>query len=242
MQPQKSPNIHPLLALTLTLLLLITTASLQAVAPPDTESSWIYYAPVTFDDHYDGAHIDLVGHPPIYVDNVVYYSGLYESEPVSPLQTPRSLVYESATELKKGQELRIAYSAKTGPVLLDPSLASGKYIEIISGLEQHPLDMLYELKLGHGSTAEEVVAANKMVVLWEAEISRIYDRLRTEFPDEKEVFDNAQEQWEIYCEADNAARNVTYDKDGTIWSIVAARDRIALYRSHALRLAKWGRY
>jgi hypothetical protein len=239
MQPQKSLNIRTLLALTLTLLLLITPASLQAVAPPDTESSWIYYAPATFVDHHDGARIDLVGHPPIYVDSEVYYSGLYESDPVSPLQTPRSLVYESATKLKKGQELRIAYSTKTGPVLLDPM--TGKYIEIISGLGQLPLDMLYELKLGHGSTAEEVIAANRMVVLWEAEIARVYDRLRLEFPDEKEVFDNAQTQWDVYCEADNAARNVTFDKDGTIWSIVAARDRVDLYRSHALRLAKWGR-
>lgn len=126
-------------------------------------------------------------------------------------------------------------------MLQDP--VTGKYIEIIDGLEEdHPIELIYKDKVAEGSTASEVVAANEIIEIWAVEITRIYDRLRQEFPDQVAVFNDAEQKWESYCEADQAARRVAFDKPGSIYSITAARDRVALYRNHALRIARWGRY
>jgi|GEM_PF-2920677 len=192
---------------------------------------WIYSRPVIFDRDYDFGQVDLHGLPPIHIDDVVYHS---------ELTSPESLTYEDFSMWEDGKSLTIAYAAQTGAVLLDP--VTGKYIEIINGLEDHPIELIYKDKVGEGSTASEVVAANEIIEVWAIEIARIYNRLRQEYPEQVGVFNNAEQKWESYCEADQSARRVAFGKPGSIYSITAARDRVALYRNHALRLAGWGRY
>jgi len=195
---------------------------------------WIYARFVVFDRDYDIGQVNLHGLSPIYMDDVVYMSKS------KYLSTPECLTYKDFSKWEEGKSLTIAYSAETGAVLLDPT--SGKYIAIISGLEDHPIEWIYKDKVGEGSTASEVVAANDIIEIWAVEIARIYDRLRREFPEQVAVFNDAEQKWEASCDADQAARCVAFDKRGSIYSITAARDRVALYRNHALRLAGWGRY
>jgi hypothetical protein len=139
-----------------------------------------------------------------------------------------------------GREINIAYSSTCGAVLLDPS--SGKYIEIIDGLAEHPLDSIYQKNIGAGSTMEMVIAANEIIDLWKLEIARIYDRLRIEFPNDTAILNVAESQWNDHCAADLRAMSSATSDAGTIHSIISGNDRIALYRNHALRIANWGRF
>jgi len=56
------------------------------------------------------------------------------------------LKWEDVDAWPKGKPLLLAYSAKTGTVLLDPD--SGKRLWVISGLKQHPIDAIVQHFLG----------------------------------------------------------------------------------------------
>ena len=214
--------------------LLTILATLQA-ATATAESTWLYAAPATLENHYDQARIELKGHDSIFVDAGIYYSEFNDN--ATSLRTQPSITYKNASQWETGRTLSIAYSTKTGAVLLDP--ATGQFIEIISGLQKHPLDIIQEQ--GPGCTAGTVDTIADVANLWQAEIQRIYARLRREFPQNSAAFDHAEAQWHKHCQADHAARHITFNKQGSIHSISSAYSYIELYRNHALRLAQWGR-
>ncbi len=66
-----------------------------------------------------------------------------------PALVKNSLTYDDVSQWKPGRTVNIAYAVETGTVLLDP--ASGQYCEIITGLKEHPLDLLHQGKMGEGS-------------------------------------------------------------------------------------------
>ena len=134
---------------------------------------WLYSNPVTFISNHDVARIKLQGHDPIDLDDVIYHSNNTTGK--SPLTPSHYLTFDEVNQWKSGREINIAYSSTSGAVLLDPR--SGKYIEIIHGLKVHPLECVYQSKVGGGSTMEMVIAANEIIDLWKLEIARIYDRV-----------------------------------------------------------------
>ena len=217
------------------LLTWLMTFSGPYAATATTESTWLYAAPATLENHYDQARIELKGYDPIFVDAGIYYSEFNDN--ATSLRTQSSITYKNASQWETGRTLNIAYSTKTGAVLLDP--ATGQFIEIISGLQKHPLDIIQEQ--GAGCTADTVATIADVANLWQAEIQRIYARLRREFPQNSAAFDHAEAQWHKHCQADHAARYITFNKQGSIHSISSAYSYIELYRNHALRLAQWGR-
>jgi hypothetical protein len=218
----------------LLLLICICTHTFAAA----TEGIWLYAKPVTFISNHDVARIKLEAHTPIDLDDVIYHSDSNSTYPL--FNQSQNLTYNDVNQWESGREINIAYSSTCGAVLLDPS--SGKYIEIIDGLAEHPLDSIYQGNIGAGSTMEMVIAANEIIELWKLEIARIYGRLRIEYQNDLELFNTAESQWNDHCAADLRAMSSATSDAGTIHSILSGNDRITLYRNHALRLAKWGRF
>lgn len=123
--------------------------------------------------------------------------------------------------------------------MFDPE--SGQYTEITSGLKEHPLDAVLEDKMGQQSTAEIVVASNEVIELWKKEIARIFKRLKSDHPDKATVFEQAEKQWQEFFLSQRAAIWAANDQQGTLYSILAAQQHVALVRDYGLNLAKWGK-
>lgn len=217
------------------ILVLFLFASQLIAASPE----WLYTKACVYKTNYDSAIIMLEGHDRIYLDDVVYYSNRF-NEPKSPLETDDSLVYDQASQWLVGKKLSIAYSAETGAVLLDPD--TGKYCEIIEGLKKHPLDALHAGYVGEGSTASVVVGASKVIELWKLEIQRIYNRLRSEFPDHVTEFNDAEASWEAFYADHLKGLKVANDKRGSVYSNAYAEEHLKLVSDFAKGLARWGRY
>jgi uncharacterized protein YeaO (DUF488 family) len=224
---------HSLSPLLLLICCLFSQTTTRAAA-----SEWLYSTELKFISNHDVARIKLEGLDPIDLDNVIYHADPSSSHPL--FSDSRSLTYDDVNQWQSGRIINIAYSSTCGTVLLDP--ASGKYIEIINGLEAHPIEMIYQQMMGNESTLKQVLAANEAIKLWKLEIARTYERLRLEFPHNATAFDTAEQQWHQHCEADLAAMSSATSNEGTIHSIISATDRISLHRNHALRIAQWGRF
>ena len=96
--------------------------------------------------------------------------------------------------------------------------------------------------IGEGSTASVVVGTEEAKELWIQEIQRVYDRLRYEFPDNVSEINQAQASWETHYAAQLKVIGIANDKQGSLYSMSAAEERLKLVRDHALGLVRWGRY
>ena len=202
------------------------------------DPEWLVQIDAVHTSNHDQARVEIAGYEPLYLDPEVYYAD-WEND--WTLADPaKNLTYYDLKDWESGRKVKIAYSTKTGPVLLDPG--NGQYTEIVDGLEPHPLDLYYEEHQGEGSTASVVVTSNKIIEIWDQEIARIYERLRKEFPDESHVFDSAEWAWNEFLEADSHARGASYHKEGSYYSSSSAESKVIIRRNHAMRIAKFGRF
>ncbi|MGZ0654443.1 lysozyme inhibitor LprI family protein [Coraliomargarita sp. W4R72] len=96
--------------------------------------------------------------------------------------------------------------------------------------------------MGEGSTASVVVGTSEAKELWKREIQRVYNRLRYEFPEHVAEIDKAEASWETYYTAQLKVIGIANDKQGSLYGMSAAEERLKLVRDHALSLARWGRY
>lgn len=194
------------------------------VACPVRAETWLYQEAVEFKDSHDPAEIETADGRSFTVD--FKETGLTEN---------------AVLGWKAGREIKIAYSAERGVVMVDPAVDRG--VEIISGFAQwHPIDRLVARDgAGHEDTVGMVSVADRAAELWRSEIARLFKALRenlTTSPDIKARLLAAEKSWDAFARAQAEVINgLNGERDGTIWSVVAANQRTRLMRDFAFQLS-----
>jgi hypothetical protein len=197
----------------------------------DRAAEWIYSEPVTFQDDHDPSDIYLKDGR----DLRVSYG---------------TVTWQEVQEWKPGRKLTLAYSPKTGCVLIDSeTLGQLPVIECwdwrhpldASWDGRHPLDLLLDqdLRLNY-STTSIVMAYGASIQHWQAEIDRLYNLYldSDKVPaSAKEVIRAERAAWEKLREAHALALGSLYSiPDGTMWKIKGNKEYHAFIRDQARRL------
>ncbi len=155
--------------------------------------------------------------------------------------------YEDVEKWPEGKSMQLAYSAKTGAVLIDPD--NGKFLPVITGLKQHPIDAIITRCTEAPETKTTLDIRNcytRGYALWDAEMNLWYGRLMaSKSPDllddaGKHMLQQAQVQWLCFRDAEIKVIVAIYSRrDGTIWGQVAQQKKIELTKQQALQLASY---
>lgn len=141
-----------------------------------------------------------------------------------------------------GRPLRLAYSAQTGSVLIDP--ATSVQLPVLAGLgEGHPLDLLLAQQLVAAANTQAVVEAYAASSeLWDGERRRGLGLLLASsvVPTKtKQTLRQADSRWATYREAQVEAAATLYSRGGgTLWRIETACFDHDLRRSRALECGR----
>jgi len=137
----------------------------------------------------------------------------------------------------KEKPLLLGYRRGSGVVLSDPD--TGESMQVLHGLEdKHPIDLLVKRCLDkEESTPGRESCYSDGLEQWDAELNRAYKVLIDAVgAKHREAVRGAQQQWLKFRDAELAAINAIYDREGTLWRVVAARRHMELTRERALRL------
>jgi hypothetical protein len=137
----------------------------------------------------------------------------------------------------EGRELTLCYAETTGAALRDHGT------ELILPLvgwpnDGHPIDLILSLELSKTVTAQdECEVYERAAKRWEHEVTRGFDLLATcpeSGPAEGAHVSTARNAWTKYQGEYLAGVSATLSRrEGTMWSIVAARHRYTFFREQA---------
>jgi uncharacterized protein YecT (DUF1311 family) len=138
----------------------------------------------------------------------------------------------------RGKHLNIAYSAEDGAVLLDPD--SGKFALIISGLQQHPIDIMTDRCLQTAGTTSEIVKCHaEELGFWDKEMNRFYTLVLASLsPEQRQAVQTSQREWLRFRDAQKAAAAAVFTH-GTMSRITAAIEITNTTKEQAQRLARY---
>jgi uncharacterized protein YecT (DUF1311 family) len=145
--------------------------------------------------------------------------------------------FEEVEKWPKDKPLLLGYRRGQGVTLSDPD--SGKSMRVLHGIDdKHPIDLLIKRCIDKDeSTAGQEACYADGRQQWDAELNRAYKVLLDAVGEEhRAAVRTAQQQWLKFRDAELAAINAVYDREGTLWRIVAARRQMELTRERALRL------
>ena len=216
--------IHALTALALVAIFATMGCQRQPVEPTRTERSteWLWSEPVKFVAYHDPWMIWLEDGRKLQVQ----FGG----------PAPTAIKWDEADAWPRGRALRLAFSAASGPVLIDE--ATSARIPIIAGLEVgHPLDRMLERNLENSPdtiSIAESYAANRRH--WETEIDRIYE-IAAQDPRVRSAVEAAAQSWREFSSTQFKAAGALHALPaGTMWTINHAQFALSLTRTHALSL------
>jgi len=146
------------------------------------------------------------------------------------------LAFEDADKWPKGKALLLAYRDGNGVVLFDAD--SGKSLRVVLGADPHPIDLLRKRCLDkNGTTLGDIECNAAAEKRWDAELNRAYQQLIGALDETHQpALRAAQQQWLKFRDAERAAIDAVYDREGTLWRVVDARHRMELVRERALKL------
>ncbi|WP_168184713.1 lysozyme inhibitor LprI family protein [Oleiagrimonas sp. MCCC 1A03011] len=154
------------------------------------------------------------------------------------------LAWKQVDAWPKGKALQLAYSEKTGTVLVDP--VSGKSVTVLDGLKTQPIDRLLDACLKKAVSTRDIEGCyGEAYHRWDAQMNLWYRRFMASKDADidtaaKESMRVAQRQWLKYRDAQFDALSDLYGhRSGTIWPVIAMRKRIALPRTRARALASY---
>jgi hypothetical protein len=191
-----------------------------AVSTPRS-TEWIHATEVTYQENHDpsmvwlkdGRHLQVTyGHPSL----------------------------DEVSAWQPGRTLRLAFSAATGPVLIDPE-TMGR-LPVIGGLERdHPLDLLLRQNLEHSPDTISIVEAYvQNAARWETEVGRLYEELSEPAYLPAEVRDGVRQSARSWAEFQRhqvrGAGALLNLPAGTMWGIHHAEYAHRLVRQQALSL------
>ncbi|MEO9078783.1 MAG: lysozyme inhibitor LprI family protein [Rhodanobacter sp.] len=154
------------------------------------------------------------------------------------------LTWEQVDAWTKGKPLLLAYSSKTGTVLVDP--VTGHWVTVLDGLEQQPIDKLVDACLQKSNTTMDIQACyGDGYGRWDAQMNLSYQKfMDSSDPDigseAKQSLRVAQRAWLQYRDRQIDALSGLYGtRSGTIWPTVELQKRVALPKARALALATY---
>lgn len=183
------------------------------------EPRWDWSEPVRYQENNDPALVTLTDGREVQVD--------YADIPWDVVNT-----------WERDRPLILGYTAGSGVVLFDP--ASGKSIPVLYGLgDRHPIDLLVRRCLDLDETTSAIIGCYVMGrEHWDKELNRVYAALLASLDeDHKGPVRAAQRQWLKFRDAEFAALDAVYDRDGTLWRIVGSKRRTELVRERVQTLS-----
>ena len=200
---------------TMLLVLAITITEPQAQGA----DAWLYQEKVVYSENHDPSMVYLDAGRQLQVE--------YGPE----------IEWEEVNKWQKGKKLSISYSLTKGTVLVDPS--TGKTLPILSGLKEHPLDIL-EHQRGEKdiSTMDMVDTLNAFTDLWEKEMNRVLNALmNTVDMDGKRTIQDSQEAWKKFRDAEiKMLIKIHSGREGTIQSIIISSRIQTITRDRAIQI------
>jgi uncharacterized protein YecT (DUF1311 family) len=161
--------------------------------------TWLYQQPVVYSENHDPSMV--------YLDDGRQLQVEYGPE----------IEWEEVNKWQKGKKLFISYNSTNGTVLVDSS--TGKTLPILSGLKEHPLEVL-EHQRGKKdiSTMDMVDTLNAFTDLWEKEMNRVLNALMTTVDmDGKRTIQDSQEAWKKFRDAEvKMLIKIHNEREGTI--------------------------
>jgi len=165
-----------------------------------------------------------------------------------------ALKYEEVDQWPVGKSLLLGYAMKTGAVIIDPD--TGKFLPIISGLKQHPIDTIIRRCIeteGPRTGMDIPQCYEKGYALWDAEMNVWYSRLMAPkdgslFSKNGSLLDDAgkhllqqsQVQWMHFRDMQLKVITTIYGRiDGAVWAQVALRKKMELPKQQALQLISY---
>lgn len=137
----------------------------------------------------------------------------------------------------EGKALTLSYTEGTGAALLDP--AAGLILPLVGWPDDgHPIDLILGRELSKTvTTLDECEAYERAANRWKREITRAFDLLATcpeSGLDEVARITAAKKAWTVYSFEYLAGVSATLSRrEGTMWSIVAARHHYTFFREQA---------
>ena len=147
-----------------------------------------------------------------------------------------AISWEEIAAWPAGKKIIIGYAIGTGAVLQDPE--TGKATNIISGLAEHPLDIILKDCLQNaGSTTGMVACYDTANQNWDKELNAKYRKLMDGLDDEGKVaLRDSQRAWVNFRDAQIKSISAIYDREGTLWRITAIAKIMEITREQAIRL------
>ena len=146
---------------------------------------------------------------------------------------------EKAWDWPEGRTLRLGFDLERGTVLVDPK--GGLVLPVVDDLgEQHPIAVADDAcqsrdrsTMGIGDCLEQALAR------WDRQLNINYQHLLRVLDADRQVpVRAAQRAWLAWRDAQFQAISATYDRDGTMWGLVATSRRIDIVREQAVRLGQ----
>lgn len=141
---------------------------------------------------------------------------------------------------KPGRKLTISYTLEDGLWLVDD--ATGKKDRVLGGLDDkyHPISILLDRCVKqNGSTYGMSACTYLATKQWDSEMTRAYQAILSLVPEQKHSqLIEAQRAWIKFRDAQTHAIGLLYDKQGTIWGMLAYDEIMDLTQNQAKRL--WG--
>lgn len=183
------------------------------------EPHWDWSEPVQYQENNDPALVTLTDGREVRVD----YAGI---------------PWEVVNTWERGRPLILGYQAGAGVVLFDPP--SGKSIPVQYGLgNRHPIDLLVRRCLDRDETTSATIGCYVMGrEHWDKELNRVYAAVLASLDERhREPVRASQRQWLKFRDAEFAALDAIYDRDGTQWRIIGSKRRTELVRERVQTLS-----
>lgn len=147
-----------------------------------------------------------------------------------------SIPWEEVNSWPAGKEINFGYTIGKGAILQDP--VTGRTMNVLAGLEKHPLDLILDKCLKEDYSTQGMVEcfanANSN---WDQELNAKYNKLIAILnEDAKSAVRDSQRKWIIFRDAQIAAINSVYDLEGTMWRVGKMKRIMEVTKDQALRL------
>ena len=145
--------------------------------------------------------------------------------------------WEELSGWKAGRAISIAYNLNSGVVLFDP--ASGKKVPILSGLAEHPIDILLAKCLNVETTTVGMHGCyGNSIKMWDKALNQHYSQLIGVLEAQgKEDLKQAQRAWLKFRDLQITAIASAYSDSGTMGRLSGGEKVMQLTKDQALRLA-----
>ncbi len=191
------------------------------------------------------AHATTASHFTWHLKETVIYQNNFDPNGIELKNGDRLTVqygkmsWEEVNQWKKGKSLILGYSPTQGAYLENP--ITKHTLPIISGIKNAPIDTLLQRCTNQNSSTygmlQCISQANQQ---WDQALNRNYKRvMSTLSPEQQAPVRAAQRQWIAYRDAQIKAIQAIYNRQGTLWGVIASEKVMDITKTQSQRLASY---